>query len=663
MSYILFLRLGVLMLLFLTAFEKTCFPSSLTLVHTNDLHSHLQGFGPELDYSPFSTGDDKTQGGFARIAALIKSIKSSRTNPVLVLDAGDFTMGSLFHTVSRELGGELLLLKAMGYDAVTLGNHEFDLKPSGLAAILRAAKSRGAIPEVLASNVLFDASDPADDELEQAFKEAGVVPHKVWEMGGLKVGIFGLMGKRAAEVAPFARPVRFADPVETARQQVRSLREKYRVDLVVCLAHLGISERGQGESAELARKVPGIDVIIDGHTHTLLKKPILVGKTWILQAGSYGTHLGVLDLEWEAGEVKQKGYELMGVDDSVRGDPELQAQVELLKKGVERSFLGTRGLRYQEPLARVEFPLADEPWGDSNLGDLVSDAIRWALGRYGVDQGVQGGKAHFAVESGGLLRDPILPGKTGILALCDLFRAFPLGFGPDGDMGYPLLALYLTGAEVKKALEVHATVAPIKGSDYRLRISGLRFSYNPKRVPFDRVTDIWIEEPEGKLSALDASSGNPTLYRVGVNLYNASFLKLIGGFTHGILEIQPKDRSGRPIQDLKEALVDKDPLSPGLQELKEWEALVEFIRQFSDLDGDGLPDVPSRYRTPQGRAASIPTWNPVFWFRNTAWPTWAALGVFLAGGALLGVLLIKVSRWVFGLKSHRKRRLKLPGVP
>jgi 5'-nucleotidase/UDP-sugar diphosphatase len=620
--------------------------SSLTIVHTNDLHSHVQGFGPELDYTPASTADDDTSGGFARIATVVRTVRSSRQNPVLVLDAGDFTMGSLFHTVSPQLGGELRLLGAMGYDAVTLGNHEFDLKPSGLAAILRAARSGARIPAILASNVVFDASDPSDDELERAFQETPVLPHVVLERAGLRVGILGVMGRRAAEVAPFARPVKFSDPVEASRLAVEKLRGEQRVDLVVCLAHMGISESGEGESARLAREVPGIDVIVDGHTHSLLPEPVLVGKTWIVQAGSYGTHVGVLDLSLEGGRARLVSYELIHVDDSIPGDAQLQAQVETLRGEVDRGFLAKRGLSYQEPLAKVAFPITDEPWGDSNLGDLVSDAIRWALDRHASEPGRPGGHTHLAVESGGLLRDPILPGKSGILALCDLFRAFPLGFGPDGEMGYPLLAVYMTGAEIRKALEVHTTVAPMKGSDYRLRISGLRFAYNPNRLPFDRVTDLWLEGPDGKLSALDASSANPTLYRVGVNLYNASFLKIIGRFTHGLLEIQPKDSSGRPLHDLKEALVDKDPASPGIQELKEWEALVDFVRQFQDLDGDGLADVPSRYSSPQGRALCLPTWNPLVWFRNPGWITWAALGVIL--GALLLLL------WAIRLFCSRK---------
>jgi 5'-nucleotidase len=484
--------------------------------------------------------------------------------------------------------------------------------------------------------VIFDPQSPEDDSLETAFRETGVQPYRVLERGGLKVGIFGIMGKRAAEVAPFARPVRFADPVEIARHTVGDLREKERVDLVVCLAHSGLTEEGEGEATTLARKVPGIDVMVSGHTHTILSKPVLAGKTWIVQAGSCGRNVGVLDLEVEGKDCRMIHYALIPVDDRIPGDSRVQADVEELRAKVEEQFLRPLGVTYQEPLAKISFPLTQEPWGESNLGDFVSDAIRWAMDRHEVRPDDPATRTRAAVQSNGVLRDPLLPGRRGILALCDLFRAIPLGFGPDGEMGYPLLAMYITAAEIRKALEVLTSVASMRGTDYMLQISGIRFSYNPRRVPLDRVTEVLIQEASGEFVPLDTSSDNPALYKVGVNLYNAAFLKVIGRFTHGILTVIPKDRSGRPVQDLAEALLDKDPKAPGVQELKEWEALVAYLRHFPDRDGDGLPEIPEAYRSPQGRIMALPTWNPMLWFRNARWVTWAALGVVLAGFFVIG---------------------------
>jgi 5'-nucleotidase len=166
----------------------------LTIIHSNDMHSHFLGASPNIDYSPLTTGEDKTIGGWARIATVIKEIKKERSNPVLVVDAGDFLMGSLFHMVTREQSFELRLLRMMGYDAVTLGNHEFDLKPGGLARILTSARDSGQIPPVVFSNAVFSQESSQDDALENIFKQGIVKPYLVLERGGLRIGLFGLLG-------------------------------------------------------------------------------------------------------------------------------------------------------------------------------------------------------------------------------------------------------------------------------------------------------------------------------------------------------------------------------------------------------------------------------------------------------------------------------------
>ncbi len=198
----------------------------LTILHTNDLHSHFLGFSPNGDYSPQITGNDKTIGGWARIATVIKSTKAERNNPFLVLDAGDFLMGSLFHMVSREQAFELEIMGKMGFDLTTLGNHEFDLKPEGLARIIESAAAKGRMPQIIASNVIFDQNDEKDDRLEKLFKKGVVKPYDVMQKDGLTIGFFGLMGKEAADVAPFASPVKFGDPVEYSQKMVKVLWEK-----------------------------------------------------------------------------------------------------------------------------------------------------------------------------------------------------------------------------------------------------------------------------------------------------------------------------------------------------------------------------------------------------------------------------------------------------
>ena len=158
-------------------------PVRLTILHTNDLHSHFLGFSPNIDYTWETTGDDATVGGWARLASVIDSTRQERSNPVLVLDAGDFMMGSLFHMVSREQALELRLLKQMGYDMVSLGNHEFDLKPDGLARILAAAQAHQGLPDLVLANARFSPDSDKDDSLAAAFEAGLVKPYRVLERG------------------------------------------------------------------------------------------------------------------------------------------------------------------------------------------------------------------------------------------------------------------------------------------------------------------------------------------------------------------------------------------------------------------------------------------------------------------------------------------------
>ena len=214
-----FLRLGISVLFAILFLSGNLFAGekAITIIHTNDLHSHILGFSPNIDYRPDITGGDATQGGWARVATVIKQEKEKRNNPVLVLDGGDFLMGSLFHMIAREEAIELRLMKDMGYDVLTLGNHEFDLKPQGLARIIHSATAKGGAPAIVFSNAIFSKESDRDDALEEVFNKGMVKPYIVLEKGGMKIGIFGLMGKDAAEKAPFASPVKFRDPIEISR--------------------------------------------------------------------------------------------------------------------------------------------------------------------------------------------------------------------------------------------------------------------------------------------------------------------------------------------------------------------------------------------------------------------------------------------------------------
>ena len=210
---------------------------------------------------------------------------------MLVLDAGDYSMGTAFAAATRETGGELQLMARMGYDATTFGNHDFDLGPDGSAQAIGWPPKPAAIPAVVASNTNFAGNDPTLAGLQRLAKDGVIRRHLVIERGGIRFGIFG----RARQGSPFytggAGAVTFADPIETAREMVKILRETEKVDVVIALSHGGV-EKGKdgrytdGEDVRLAKAVPGIDVVIGGHSHTELHEAIIVnGRTPVVQTG------------------------------------------------------------------------------------------------------------------------------------------------------------------------------------------------------------------------------------------------------------------------------------------------------------------------------------------------------------------------------------------
>ncbi len=630
---------------------------AFTIIHSNDLHSHFLGAPPNIAYTPFITGNDETIGGFARIATVIKTVKQNRKNPVLVLDAGDFLMGSLFHMLSREHSFELRLLSLIGYDAVTLGNHEFDLKPNGLARILRTAHRLRQIPPVVLSNAVFNQESKKDDSLEEIFARGIVKPYLVLEKEGLRIGIFGIIGKNAAEVAPFASPVTFDDPIATAKRIVKTLRETEKADVIICLSHSGLSKnKERSEDEILAREANGIDIIISGHTHTKIKEALRVNDTIIVQAWEYGKQLGVLDITYDNGQVFLKNYQMVKIDDKIKGDTEISEKIEAFQNDINRRVLAKEGLAFEKIIAETDFDLYLKT-EESNLGNLIADSIKWYINKNEYDPVNHAGKVVVSIISNGVIRDPIVKGKTGQIAVCDVFRAIPLGIGFDDaeTMGYPLITIYVYPSELKKALEVLTSIYPLKGSDYFLQVSGVQFTYNPYRMIFDRITEIRIGDEKNGYQKLDYSESNRSLLRVGADIYNATFLKIIGDFTWNVLDIVPKDRDGNPIDDLKTMRLDSDKQESGIQELKEWRAVMEYIKSFPDADGDGLPNVPDKYRNKLGRNVIEASLNPYKILKRGTYVTWLA---FFA--LLLGMLFILTTGWFIIRKiTNRSRNVEI----
>ena len=261
----------------------------LTILHTNDMHSHIH---------PFTSGRNKGLGGMAQRAALIKQIRKQEEH-VLLLDAGDIFQGTPYFNF---YGGELefKLMSEMKYDAVTLGNHDFDNGLDGLQKQLPHAN----FPFLIAN---YDFSDTI---LNDTFK-----PYKVFRKGDLKIGVFGI-GIELEGLVPkkLYQKTLYQDPIEKANYYALLLKQKERCDLVICLSHLGFKYKTNKLSdMQLAKQTKNIDLIIGGHTHTFLKKPVKqlnLEKREVLinQVGWAGINIGKIDFHFSQNNSEKKVF-------------------------------------------------------------------------------------------------------------------------------------------------------------------------------------------------------------------------------------------------------------------------------------------------------------------------------------------------------------------
>jgi len=564
----------------------------IVILHTNDMHSRVTGYAPEAAYTPLSINDDNTVGGLARIATVIKEEKDQNKGITLVLDAGDFLMGTIFQGLETTTGFQLRLMKDMGYDAVCLGNHEFDYGPEKLSEIVTSAKKGGDIPPVILSNAKFNIKEPGDDSLEKLFTQSVIEKKFILERDGLKFGFFSLMGVEADDNAAFAPPVTFSKQIPAAKKLVKELRDE-KCDLIICLSHSGVKKdkngNWTGEDFELAEKVKGIDVIISGHSHTELEKPLIVNGIPVVQAGVNGQYIGKLSLTYKNGIVTVDGYSLIPVDDRIAGDPIINQKVEDQKKEITTKILSPLGMDYEKKVSETEFLLECVELGDikgSNLGPMVADAIQ----NY-VNNHVKSG-TDISMVAAGVIRDKFVP---GLQSAPDVFRIMSMGNGNDNVPGYPLARAFLTGKELKKALEVLQIAYKSTPGNY-CYYSGLKVEFDPKKGLLRKISKITISHPDGTSANVDFSKNNKTLYSIAASTYMLENVSIIKKMSFGLISIVLKDAMGNPITDMKTAVMDFDESRDGVQEGKEWLALMEYLSSMQDTNGNSTPDIDRKYK-------------------------------------------------------------------
>ena len=406
----------------------------LTVLHVNDTHGHAW---------PFDLYNNPGVGGFAPLATLIQEIRQeveAQGGHVLLLHAGDFNTG-VPESDQNDAMPDIVAMNMLRFDAVGLGNHEFD-KPREVLD----RQGRFLDCPLVNANILTG-------EGKQAF-----APYILKDFGDVKVGVYGLTTEETTKLEPtYLGDWKFENAIETSKRIVPELKKS--ADVVIALAHLGWAEApaaGYTTSKMLAEaSVPGLDIIVDGHSHTLFEQPPLIDTTMVVSAGEWTQYLGRLDLvveqgaivgrEWRLIPINAKtvtgkdaeGKDVLGfVDKEIPADREVEAALGyFLKIGAEKLALVVG-----ETKVLLDGERNNVRARDTNLSNMVADSMRWKTG------------ADIALMNGGGVRASIQPGP---ISYRDILTVMPFG--------NTLYVMEVTGEEIQKLLDFVVTIPEGKG--------------------------------------------------------------------------------------------------------------------------------------------------------------------------------------------------------
>jgi 5'-nucleotidase / UDP-sugar diphosphatase len=441
----------------------------LAVLHINDLHSRVEQVGAsDASCSAEAAADGECFGGYARLATLIRERRAAREAeglPVVTLDAGDQFQGSLFYTTYRGQA-EVAFMNAIGFDAMALGNHEFDDGPDVLAEFVRAAEF-----PVISGNTQVGAREALAAELAEMV---------VLDRGGERVAVLSVLTPQTTILASPGPNVTFEDEVAYLRAAVERLKGE-GIDRILVLSHVGFRR-----DREIAAEVDGISVIIGGHSHTLFSNSVEDTPDYatlvdgpsgravpIVQAYAYSRYLGDLVLEFgEDGAVIAATGDTLEVNGTIEPDPVIEARIREMAGPIEE----LKARPVAELAAAIDGSRESCRSAECEMGNAMTDAM---LARVG-DESVT-----IALQNGGGLRASL---AEGTVTMGDVLTVLPFQ--------NTLTTLRLSGAEIVAALE-HGVNAIEDGAGRFPQVAGLRFRLDPAAEPGARVSEVEVREGEG----------------------------------------------------------------------------------------------------------------------------------------------------------------------
>ena len=503
-------------------------PFTLSIMHTNDTHAHILPFNRFGNTcSEQEAGQGQCFGGVARRATEVKRIRETEPNAILV-DAGDQFQGTLFYT---EYKGKPMqqFMNELGYDAMTLGNHEFDDGPQVLADFASGLKF-----PIVSSNIVV-ADEPLLKDL--------IKPYVVKQIEGHSVGIVGYTTEDLASISNPGPSVVVEDIDSSMAKAVDEL-EKQNVSIIVALSHAGLAR-----DLELASSMDGIDVIVGGHTHSYLSNtdpesegtyPIMMNSpsgdpVLVVTAAAWGKYLGHLDVTFDDKGVADewKGDPIL-LDNSISQDEAVLAEAmewdsQLATFRTQLIGQTTVDLGGQNQMCRYE---------ECNLGNLITDAMLWETRAQGTQIAFfNGGGIRASIPAGDITMENILE----VLPFLDT-----------------VATLELTGADLRQVLEHGVSKAESnqnEGTGRFLQVAGLKFTWDPTKPVGSRVIDVRVKNAEGNYVRMS----DATVYKVATS----GFLRG-GGDGHVIFKEKGMNTYdfGRVLSDVLVGYIEKmSPLS------------------------------------------------------------------------------------------------------
>lgn len=468
--------IAIVLMLVLSMAAVAAGPVKLTILHTNDVHGRIAGFSVADVPGEF--------GGYARLYTLVKQIRKEVAN-VILLDAGDTLHGT--NLVNLQKGVNVIsMMNGLGYDAMVPGNHDFNYGYAHLLDLSKLAEFK-----VLSANVEKDG--------EPVFE-----PYTIIEKDGVRVAVIGLSPEETPIVTHPNNVIglQFISPIERTKKMVAEVKDE--ADIVVLLSHSGYEV-----DQKIAKEVPGIHLIIGGHSHTQLDKAVVVNNVIIAQTGEHSKNLGRVDLNIEDGKITGYAGYLIPMDDKIAKNVAINQVVKVQDdklNTIMSEVVGTSAVTLQGERAQVRTQ-------ETNLGNLVADVILNAC------------QADLAVTNGGGIRASI---NVGEVTVGEIFTTLPFD--------NTLVVIEVTGAQLKTALEISVGKVPEQNGGF-LQVAGLKFSYDPKKPAGQRVVDVTVQG-----QALDLNR----TYRVATNDFTAAGGDGYTSFAEGKVAYQ----SGLYLRDL-----------------------------------------------------------------------------------------------------------------